>query len=181
MNTLTGRLKLILMAFSMNANSLRNLLTVIFGVGGMGLSPFFPNLNPMYSLVAALWVRAAMDEFWPATGITKNWKNSLRNFLTIIVASGDVLHQYLPFMKPGACVTLSLMIRAGMDQLWPATPDGNQVIESAPVIIQQAPASPFTALTEAKAKLEAARPPDAKGSGFEVRGNAILRVDPPKK
>lgn len=167
----------VLMMFSMNLNSLRNLLTLVFGVGGIGLNAIFPHLNPMWGVVIALWVRAGMDQFWPASGITTDWKNSLRNFLTVLVASGEVLHQYLPFMPPASCVTLSLMIRAGMDQIWPATQDRTQIVETAPVKAQAVQASPFTALSDAKAKMESTRPPDAKGKGFEVRGNAILRVD----
>ncbi len=76
-------------ALSVNANSLRNLLTVIFGVGGIGLNAIFPYINPMWGVVIALWVRAAMDEFWPATGITKDWRKArLEIFLTVLVASG---------------------------------------------------------------------------------------------
>lgn len=168
----------VLLMFSMNLNSLRNLLTVVFGVGGIGLNAIFPHLNPMWGVVIALWVRAGMDQFWPASGITTDWKNSLRNFLTVLVASGEVLHQYLPFMPPASCVTISLMIRAGMDQIWPAGGSSPvQVASVAPPMAEQ----PFTPLSDAKAKLESTRPPDAKGPGFEVRGNAILRLDPPVK
>lgn len=106
----------------MNLNSLRNFLTIIFGVGGVGISAIFPNINPVLGLALGLWVRAIMDEFWPATGIVKDWKNSLRNLLTVLLASGDVFHTYLPFLPAGTCATLSLILRAVMDQVWPATP-----------------------------------------------------------
>ena len=179
MNKFKAFLMAIMGAFSMNANSLRNLLTVVFGVGGVGLTPFFPHLNPMWGITIALWVRAGMDQFWPASGITKDWKNSLRNFLTVLVASGEVFHQFLPFLPVGSCASASLLIRAAMDQVWPAVTSGPVPVIDA---VRANPLTPpFTALTEAKAKLEASRPPDSKGPGFEVRGNAILRVDLPKK
>lgn len=106
----------------MNLNTLRNLLTVIFGVGGVGLNAIFPNINPALGAGIGLWVRAILDLAWTKDGLTKDWKNTLRNFLTLILASGDVLHSYLPFVPVGLGSTLALVVRATMDQVWPAQP-----------------------------------------------------------
>ena len=166
-----------------NWNGLRNLLTLIFGAGGFGLSAIFPTINPFVGAGIGLWVRAILDYFWPADGNKPDWVNATRNFLTFVCATGDVfhtyfmfippglsvtlaiwarslsdsfltdkifsnwpnnfkanwpnslrnllsgifvsadaLHSFLPFLKPGIGASLSLLVRSGMDQMWPAVP-----------------------------------------------------------
>jgi hypothetical protein len=113
---------------------LRNLLTVIFGMGGVGLSAIIPNISPVLGAVIGLWVRAAMDYFWPANGQVTDWKSNLRNFLTVLVASGEGLHAYIPVIPVGVCASLSLVLRAVMDAIWPAQPVGTAPAVSNPAV-----------------------------------------------
>ena len=103
----------------MNMNGLRNLITVLL-CAGEGIHAFIPAIPMGLSSSLALISRAVMDQFWPASGLTTDWKNSLRNLLTVFLASGESLHMFFPIIPQGLGMTLALVIRAVVDQCWPA-------------------------------------------------------------
>ena len=53
--------------------------------------------------------------------------NGLRNLITILFCAGEGIHALFPQVPLGVSTTVGLVIRAVMDQLWPAQPAGTSV------------------------------------------------------
>ena len=56
--------------------------------------------------------------------------NGLRNLITVLFCAGEGLHALIPAIPLGVSTTIGLVIRAIMDQVWPAQPASDASVTS---------------------------------------------------